>query len=124
MALAQRLAATAFKAVLAGVIPKDRRGTAFGVYDTAYGIAWFAGSATMGVLHDVSLLALVAFSVATQFAALNTATGEVYDKKGRKNAKAKVSPRRGGDRGNELHRPTAYGMKGIGVFLYLRNRVC
>jgi MFS family permease len=61
---------TAFKAVLAGVVPKDRRGTAFGVYDTVYGIAWFAGSAAMGVLHDVSLPALVAFSVVAQLAAL------------------------------------------------------
>lgn len=61
---------TAFKAVLAGVVPKDRRGTAFGVYDTVYGMAWFAGSAAMGVLHDVSLTALVAFSVLTQLVAL------------------------------------------------------
>jgi MFS family permease len=58
------------KAVLVDVIPADKRGTAFGVYDTVFGIAWFAGSAAMGVLYDKSIPALVIFSVALQLAAL------------------------------------------------------
>jgi MFS family permease len=58
------------KAVLAGVIPSDKRGTAFGVFDTFFGIAWFAGSAAMGLLYDKSIPALVIFSVAFQLAAL------------------------------------------------------
>lgn len=58
------------KAVLAGVIPADRRGTGFGVFDTVFGVAWFAGSAAMGLLYDKSILALVIFSVALQLAAL------------------------------------------------------
>lgn len=58
------------KATLAGVIPSDKRSTAFGVFDTAYGIAWFAGSATMGLLYDKSISAMIIFSVALQLAAL------------------------------------------------------
>ena len=58
------------KAVLVDVIPADKRSTAFGVFDTVFGIAWFAGSAAMGVLYDKSIPALVIFSVAFQLAAL------------------------------------------------------
>ena len=58
------------KAVLAGVIPADKRGTGFGVFDTVFGVAWFAGSATMGLLYDKSIMAVVLFSVVLQLAAL------------------------------------------------------
>jgi MFS family permease len=58
------------KAVLAGVVPAEKRGTAFGIFDTGFGLAWFAGSAIMGVLYDRSVLALVLFSVAMQLLAL------------------------------------------------------
>jgi len=58
------------KAVLSVVIPPDRRGTAFGVFDTGFGVAWFAGSAIMGLLYDKSILGLVVFSVALQLIAL------------------------------------------------------
>jgi MFS family permease len=58
------------KAMLAGVIPSGKRSTAFGLFDTIYGVAWFAGSAAMGLLYDRSVLAVVIFSVALQLAAL------------------------------------------------------
>jgi predicted MFS family arabinose efflux permease len=58
------------KAVLSAVIPKEKRSTGFGVFDTAFGVAWFAGSAAMGLLYDKSILAVVVFSVALQLAAL------------------------------------------------------
>ncbi|HVI08824.1 MAG TPA: MFS transporter [Candidatus Binatia bacterium] len=58
------------KAVLAGMVPSQRRSTAFGVFDTAFGVAWFAGSAIMGLLYDKSIVALVVFSVVLQLAAL------------------------------------------------------
>jgi MFS family permease len=58
------------KAMLAGVIPSDKRSTAYGVFDTAFGVAWFAGSAAMGLLYDQSVLAVVIFSTALQLAAL------------------------------------------------------
>ena len=52
------------------VIPAEKRGTAFGLFDTGYGIAWFLGSAAMGLLYDKSILAVVLFSVLLQIAAL------------------------------------------------------
>jgi len=58
------------KAMLSGVVPPDKRSTAFGVFDTIFGVAWFAGSAGMGWLHDQSLPGLIIFSVALQLAAL------------------------------------------------------
>src|SRR5437016_4476987 len=59
-----------FQAMLTGVIPPEKRSTAFGLFDTGYGIAWFLGSATMGLLYEKSILALVLFSVVLQLAAL------------------------------------------------------
>ncbi|HTV62579.1 MAG TPA: MFS transporter [Verrucomicrobiae bacterium] len=58
------------KAILSGVVPRDKRSTAFGIFDTAFGIAWFAGSAAMGLLYEKSVLAVVIFSVVLQIAAL------------------------------------------------------
>lgn len=58
------------KAVLADIVPSEKRGTAFGVFDTGFGIAWFAGSAVMGFLYDRSVPAVIVFSVASQLAAL------------------------------------------------------
>jgi predicted MFS family arabinose efflux permease len=58
------------KAVLANIVPAEKRSTAFGIFDTGFGVAWFAGSAIMGVLYDKSIPALVAFSVVVQLLAL------------------------------------------------------
>lgn len=58
------------KAMVAAMSPQARRGTAFGVFHLAFGVLWFLGSALMGVLYDVSLPALVAFSVLAQLASL------------------------------------------------------
>lgn len=59
-----------FQAMLTGVIPPQKRSTAFGLFDTGYGIAWFLGSAAMGLLYDKSIPALVLFSVILQLAAV------------------------------------------------------
>jgi predicted MFS family arabinose efflux permease len=58
------------KAMLSSVIPAARRGTGFGLFYTAFGIAWFIGSAAMGFLYDRSLATLIGFSVICQIAAL------------------------------------------------------
>ena len=47
----------------------NKRGTAFGAFNAAYGVLWFLGSVTMGVLYDFSLLALVIFGMIVQAAA-------------------------------------------------------
>jgi predicted MFS family arabinose efflux permease len=59
-----------FQAVLTGVIPPQKRSTAFGLFDTGYGIAWFVGSAAMGLLYDKSVVAVAIFSMVMQLAAI------------------------------------------------------
>jgi MFS-type transporter involved in bile tolerance (Atg22 family) len=58
------------KAVLSTAVPPERRSTAFGIFDTGFGIAWFVGSVSMGLLYDRSIPALVLFSVLLQLLAL------------------------------------------------------
>lgn len=61
---------SSLKAVLVDVVPKQMRSTAFGMFDTGFGIAWFLGSAAMGLLYSRSISALIVFSVVLQLAAL------------------------------------------------------
>src|SRR6266536_1328269 len=58
------------KAVLTKVISAAKRSTAFGLFDTGFGIAWFLGSAAMGFLYDKSISAVIVFSVVFQLLAL------------------------------------------------------
>lgn len=58
------------KAELTAVMPADQRSSGFGLYYGGFGIAWFAGSALMGVLYERSIFALMIFSVLLQLAAL------------------------------------------------------
>lgn len=58
------------RAAVAGMVPAARRGTAYGVFNTGYGLLWFAGSALMGVLYDMALPVLIAFSVVAQLMAV------------------------------------------------------
>jgi MFS family permease len=58
------------KAALAEMVPRDRRATAYGIFNTGFGLFWFLGSALMGMLYDVSLGALIAFSVIIQLLAI------------------------------------------------------
>jgi MFS family permease len=58
------------KAAVANLAPPERRGTAYGLFHTAFGIFWLLGSALMGLLYDRAALYLVVFSVFVQLAAL------------------------------------------------------
>lgn len=58
------------KAAITGMVPADKRGAAFGIFTTGFGLAWFAGSALMGILYDLSLSSMVIFSVVMQLAAI------------------------------------------------------
>jgi predicted MFS family arabinose efflux permease len=52
-------------AAIAVLVPEDRRAAAFGIFSALFGIAWFAGSAAMGLLYDRSHAAVAALSVIT-----------------------------------------------------------
>ena len=58
------------RASIAEMVPIDKRGTAYGIFNTGYGVCWFLGSALMGYLYDVSLMSLVVFSVVVQLASI------------------------------------------------------
>ena len=58
------------RAAIASLVPPERRGAAYGLFNAAYGVAWFLGSALLGYLYDTSLTGLVAFSVLAQLAAI------------------------------------------------------
>jgi MFS family permease len=58
------------RAAVAGMVPTDRRGTAYGLFNTGYGVCWFAGSVVMGVLYDRAFPALIGFSVILQLASV------------------------------------------------------
>jgi MFS family permease len=59
-----------FRASIATLVPPERRGSAYGLFNAAYGVAWFLGSAALGYLYDASRTGLIAFSVAAQLAAV------------------------------------------------------
>jgi MFS family permease len=59
-----------FQAMLTHVIPSQKRSTAFGLFDTGFGVAWFLGSAAMGLLYDKSIVAVALFSMLLQLAAI------------------------------------------------------
>ncbi len=58
------------RAGIARVVSMNKRGRAFGIFNSIYGIMWFAGSAAMGALYGLSPAALVAFGIAAEIAAM------------------------------------------------------
>ena len=58
------------RAAVADLSPPERRGTAYGLFDTAFGAAWMLGSLAMGGLFELGAAWLVAFSVALELASL------------------------------------------------------
>lgn len=59
-----------FKAALVQLVPKEKRGNAYGVFFALFGLFWWMGSAAMGALYDHSIVALVVFSTLTQLSAV------------------------------------------------------
>lgn len=57
-------------AAVAQMAPPQRLASAYGLFTAGYGICWFLGSAIMGILYDISLPALIAFSVLAELAAI------------------------------------------------------
>lgn len=65
------------RATVAKIVPQERGGTAFGLFHGIFGACWFAGSALLGVLYDVSIVALVVVSVGLQVLAALVLSGLV-----------------------------------------------
>jgi len=58
------------RAAVADLTPAERRGTAYGLFDTAFGSAWLLGSLAMGGLYEIAPGYLVAFSLLLELASL------------------------------------------------------
>jgi MFS family permease len=58
------------RAIVANMAPIKKRGSAYGIFNAGYGFFWFLGSCLMGVLYDISISALVIFSIAIQLLAV------------------------------------------------------
>ncbi|MFA6627465.1 MAG: MFS transporter, partial [Bacilli bacterium] len=50
------------KAVISNLVSKEKRATAYGIFYTIFGSAWFLGSLIIGGLYEVNLLYVVLFS--------------------------------------------------------------
>ena len=57
-------------AAVASMVPHQRRPSAYGIFTAGYGVSWFVGSVIIGRLYDVSVFALIVFSVLAQMVAI------------------------------------------------------
>jgi MFS family permease len=57
-------------AAVATMVPRERRPSAYGIFTATYGMFWFVGSVILGSLYDVSMLALILFSIVTQLVSI------------------------------------------------------
>ena len=58
------------RAKIADLVPSERRGSAYGIFNSVYGVLWFLGSSAIGILYGRSLVAAVGFAVIAQLAAI------------------------------------------------------
>jgi len=58
------------KAFVAELVPPDRRGSAYGLLNLFFGLAWFLGSVLMGIVYDFSIPLMVGISVASILASI------------------------------------------------------
>lgn len=61
---------TIMRAAIADMTPISNRGFAYGIFNTLYGTAWFAGSAALGLLYDMSINYIFSFVVAIEIIAI------------------------------------------------------
>jgi MFS family permease len=61
---------TLFKAVVADRLPEGRRNFAFGIFYTGYGAGWLVGSIATGLLYQVSVAAVIIFSMTVQLSSI------------------------------------------------------
>jgi MFS family permease len=59
-------------AAVAPMVPKGRRASAYGLFTAGYGVAWFAGSAAIGLLYAFSVPVIVVLSIVLELGAIPT----------------------------------------------------
>jgi MFS-type transporter involved in bile tolerance (Atg22 family) len=58
------------RAAVADLVPAARRGFGYGVFTAVYGLAWLAGGALIGFLYDMSVHAVIVYTIVTQLLAM------------------------------------------------------
>ena len=58
------------RAVVAGLAPPSKRGSAYGTLNLVFGVFWAAGSAVIGFFYDIAVFYVVAFSMLAQLASI------------------------------------------------------
>lgn len=61
---------TIMRAAIPSLVAFEERGTAYGLFNGIYGLAWFLGSTVMGAIYDFSLGGVIAFAVMLELIAL------------------------------------------------------
>lgn len=61
---------TIMRAAIAELTPSARRGVAYGIFNTAYGVAWFAGSTAMGALYELGVPYVIVFALLMELASV------------------------------------------------------
>jgi predicted MFS family arabinose efflux permease len=61
---------TIMRSAIADLTSLSRRGMGYGIFNTAYGLAMFAGSALLGFLYDRSLVLVIVAVIVTECLAL------------------------------------------------------
>jgi len=61
---------TIMRAAIADLTPHARRGLAYGIFNTAYGCAWFVGGLAIGVLYEHAIAFAVVFAAVMEVIAL------------------------------------------------------
>jgi len=61
---------TIMKSAIADLTPLKKRGTGYGIFNAAYGLAIFIGSAITGLLYEYSILSVIIISVSVEVAAI------------------------------------------------------
>lgn len=54
---------TIMRAAIADLVPVERRGSAYGIFNTLYGLSLFIGSSAMGFLYEFSTNYLIIFVI-------------------------------------------------------------
>jgi len=57
---------TIMRAAIADITPIEKRGSAYGIFNTIYGLAWLVGGGLMGLFYEVAIGYLILFSVSLE----------------------------------------------------------
>ncbi|MDD5038229.1 MAG: MFS transporter, partial [Dehalococcoidales bacterium] len=61
---------TIMRAAIADLVPIESRGSAYGIFNTFYGLSLFLGSSTMGLLYEVSINYIMVLAVVMELLAI------------------------------------------------------